>query len=125
MISLWQKQSNSFTLQSTQQSKNPTHSHLHPSHPSTLIYRKKTTKKIFKHWKESTTMSPSGRHLGHYKAILKCPDLITFHCIMASLPLQYGFAPQRWTKAIQIMLEKNPGKLLIHRLRGIIILEAG
>ena len=43
---------------------------------------------------------------------------------MASLPLQYGFAPQRWTKPIQIMLEKNPGKPLIHCLRGIIILEA-
>ena len=43
---------------------------------------------------------------------------------MSSLSLKYGFAPARWTKAIQIMLKKNPGYPLINRLRGIIILEA-
>ena len=43
---------------------------------------------------------------------------------MASLPLKYGFTPKRWTKAIQIMLEKKPGNPLLHRLRGILILEA-
>ena len=63
--------------------------------------------KMFSKWKEKTTTSPSGRHLGHYKAILQEPDLIQYHCIMASLPLTYGFTPKRWTKAIQIMLEKN------------------
>ena len=67
---------------------------------------------------------PSGRHLGHYKAIIHKPELIEYHCIMASLPLQYGFAPNRWKKAIQIMIEKKPGLPLLHRLRGIIILEA-
>jgi hypothetical protein len=29
----------------------------------------------FKDWKESTSTSPSGRHLGHYKAIVNDPDL--------------------------------------------------
>ena len=43
---------------------------------------------------------------------------------MVSLPLKYGFTPKRWTKAIQIMLEKKPGNPLLHRLRGILILEA-
>ena len=62
---------------------------------------------IFSKWKESTTTSPSGRHLGHYKAILGSPDLIEYHCIMASLPLHFGFTPTRWSKAIQIMLEKK------------------
>ena len=80
--------------------------------------------KIFSKWAEKTTTSPSGRHLGHYKAILQSPELIQYHCIMSSLPLQFGFAPERWTKAFQIMLEKKPGNPLIHRLRGIIILEA-
>ena len=63
--------------------------------------------KIFSKWKETTTTSPSGRHLGHYKSILKCPELVSYHCIMASLPLGFGFAPSHWTKAIQIMLEKK------------------
>ena len=43
---------------------------------------------------------------------------------MASLLLQYGFPPTRWTKAVQIMLEKKPGHPLLNRLRGIITLEA-
>ena len=80
--------------------------------------------KIFSKWNEKTSTSPSGRHLGHYKAILQQPTLIDYHCIMATLPLVYGFAPSRWTKAVQIMLGKKPGYPLIHRLRGIIILEA-
>ena len=79
---------------------------------------------MFSKWNEKTTTSPSGRHLGHYKDILQQPDLIKYHCIMATLPLKYGFAPERWTKAVQIMLEKKPGYPLINRLRGIIILEA-
>ena len=29
----------------------------------------------FKGWKESTSTSPSGQHLGHYKAIVTDPDL--------------------------------------------------
>jgi hypothetical protein len=79
---------------------------------------------IFSKWNEKTSTSPSGRHLGHYKAILQQPELIQYHCIMATLPLTYGFAPERWSKAVQIMLEKKPGYPLINRLRGIIILDA-
>ena len=79
---------------------------------------------MFSKWKEKTTTSPSGRHLGHYKAILKEKDIIQYHCIMSELPLKYVFKLTRWTKAIQIMLEKNPGNPLLHRLQGIIILEA-
>ena len=82
------------------------------------------SKDVFSKWKETTTTSPSGRNLGHYKAILGSPDIIEFHCIKESLPLHFGFAPNRWKKAIQIMLKNKPGNPLLHTLRGIIILEA-
>ena len=82
-----------------------------PTHPKESLINIDITKKdfhqIFSKWKESTTTSPSGRHLGHYKAILETPELIEFHCIMASLPIKFGFAPDRWKKAIQIMLKKK------------------
>ena len=32
--------------------------------------------RIFSKWKESTTSSPSGRHIGHYRAILGNKDLL-------------------------------------------------
>ena len=102
--------------------------HPTPTHPKEHLINIDITKKdfhqMFCKWKESTTTSPSGRHLGHYKAILETPELIEFHCIMASLPIKFGFAPDRWKKAIQIMLEKKTGNPLLHRLRGIIIVEA-
>ena len=81
------------------------------THPKEHLINTDITKKdfhqMFSKWKESTTTSPSGRHLGHYKAILETLELIEFHCIMASLPIKFGFAPDRWKKAIQIMLKKN------------------
>lgn len=65
----------------------------------------------FKKWKESNSMSPSGWHLGHYKAIVNDPDLkkkdpekahlqeretnfIEALVKMLNLPMQYGFAPK-------------------------------
>ena len=46
-------------------------------------------------WKEQTSTSPSGRHLGHYKTIIKDRDIVQYYCTMCILPLQYGFAPER------------------------------
>jgi hypothetical protein len=87
----------------------------------------------FKKWKERTSTSPSGRHLGHYKAIIldaadkmtqrtasPLDDLIT----MINLPLTYGFAPTRWCKSITVMIAKDPGSSRIERIRVIHLFEA-
>ena len=75
-------------------------------------------------WKETTSTSPSGRHLGHYKAIIRDENLAQIFTTMTSLPLQYGFAPKRWTTAIQVVLPKDAGAPKLTRLRNINILEA-
>jgi hypothetical protein len=79
-----------------------------------------------KGWKESTSTSPSGRHLGHYKAIVTDPDLKKqdpekshlrereTHFVLAlvkmlNLLLKYGFAPKRWCTSVTVMIEKDPG----------------
>jgi len=56
---------------------------------------------------EQTSSSPSGRHIGHYKAILEDPLLVRLHSTMMSIPFQVGFAPEQWTKVTDIMLEKE------------------
>ena len=76
----------------------------------------------FKGWKECMSTSPSGHHLGHYKAMINDPDrrqepeqckqeidMVTLMVNMINIPLKYGFAPQGWCKSITVMIEKDPG----------------
>ena len=82
----------------------------------------------FKKWNESTTTSPSGLHLGHYKALI-APDgmntaetkiqsdyiwLIIYIIINASI--QVGQGPDRWNRVNQLMLEKQKGNHNINKL---------
>ena len=95
--------------------------------------------KKFALWPEKTTTSPSGRHLGHYKSLLrttpptdartaeidqKRSSLATLHSDMINLALRNGQSYQRWKKVANIMLEKEPGNPKIHRLRVIHLYEA-
>ena len=71
-----------------------------------------------------TATSPSGRHLGLYKALLKSEELSAFFSGMCELPVKYGFAPKRLAHALKLMLEKVQGKPRVSRLRVIHLLEA-
>jgi hypothetical protein len=78
----------------------------------------------YKATSEATSSSPSGRHVGHYKAILNDPTLVSLHASMMSIPFQVGFAPDRWTQVSDIMLEKEPGNSRCHRLRILALFES-
>lgn len=75
-------------------------------------------------WKESTSTSPSGRHLGHYCTAILDNCVASIHTDMLNLPIQYGFAPDRWTKSVTPMIEKDEGKPYLTRLRVIHLFEA-
>ena len=53
----------------------------YPSQISTNI-RPKGINQVFRKWEEMTEPSLSGRHIGHYKAILDEPDIMAFNCKM-------------------------------------------
>jgi hypothetical protein len=80
--------------------------------------------KGIKKWRESTSTSPSGRHLGIYKALLPLESITKDMCEMLNVVTRAGLAPKRWTKAISVLLEKDCGQPNINRLRIIHLFEA-
>jgi hypothetical protein len=88
----------------------------------------------FRRWKESTSTSPSGCHLG-LRRIPAIPTMETelenirtgilgIQTHIINIPIAHGFSPLRWQTVINAMLEKVPGNPLLHELHVIHILEA-
>lgn len=97
-------------------------------------------KRRIRRWKESTTTSPSGMHLGHARALIarhslhpKSPegkrlsaiqeDLIQAQVSMLNYSIKHGHSYSRWKNVVNVMIEKDPGDVRIHRLRVIHLYE--
>jgi hypothetical protein len=97
-------------------------------------------KKAYRIWNKNTSTSPSGRHLGHYHAILKVDGLIpnsaealvtaasrnsiwTIHHSLFDCGIQNAHCFSRWKQIVIAMIEKEPGNPAIHRLRVIHLYE--
>jgi hypothetical protein len=94
-------------------------------------------KLAFKNWKETTATSPSGRHLGHYKALF-APDgidhsaeeetqgdqIMSIYVKLLNLAIQSSYSMHRWHTVISAMIEKIPGTPRIDKLRIIHLYEA-
>jgi hypothetical protein len=92
-------------------------------------------------WRECTSTSPSGRHLGHYKTVTKpiihaCEpwetdnietgrlELLHAHLNIINYCLIHGYSLKRWQHVVNVMILKEPGNHKIHRLRVIHLFEA-
>lgn len=75
-------------------------------------------------WKERTSTSPSGRHLGHYKALIQNEILLSALTKFLQLILDKGITLNRWCNAVNIMIEKDQGQPKVTRLRIIHLFEA-
>ena len=92
-------------------------------------------------WMERTSTSPiTNVHLGHAKAYLAWVDLdpkseegrrffelrdkiILGHLTLLNYALHFGYTYERWHSIVNGMLEKDPGRPKIHRLRVIHLYE--
>jgi Reverse transcriptase (RNA-dependent DNA polymerase) len=87
-------------------------------------------------WRERTTTSPSGRHLGHYKLIIRlkiCDEtnenidisdiLLKTYYFIAMTAIKLGQPLERWTEITTCMIEKIPGVSRINKLRVIHLFE--
>jgi len=77
-----------------------------------------------KRWPEATSTSPSGRHLGHYRAMITHPIFSQMQVDLMNIAIQNGIALQRWSKSVTVMIEKDQGDPKINRLRIIHLFEA-
>jgi hypothetical protein len=91
-----------------------------------------------KAWKEPTSTSPSGPHLGHCKLLVKVledthanPDsrqaageILQLMVDIMDLASDRGFILDRWTAAVNVMIYKKPGVYLLNRLRVMHLFEA-
>ncbi|OEU15138.1 hypothetical protein FRACYDRAFT_239817 [Fragilariopsis cylindrus CCMP1102] len=95
----------------------------------------------FRVWRESTSTSPSGRHLGHYKALVVTIDrslkeeerealrniqeaITKCYVHMINYAIKHKYSLERWKTIVNMMIYKEPGNVKIHRLRVIHIYEA-
>ena len=107
-----------------------------------IITEEEWIKKISK-WKESTTTSPSGLHLGHHKAYFKPHassyeensdrkkeidqkqnDLLTVFIEFINKVIQNGISLKRWQTVHSIAIPKDKNNTFVHRIRNIHIYEA-
>jgi len=95
----------------------------------------------FRVWRESTSTSPSGRHLGHYKALVTTIDrslkekerekyrsiqdeLIECYVGLINYSIKHKYSLVRWKNIVNMMIYKEEGNVKIHRLRVIHLYEA-
>jgi hypothetical protein len=89
----------------------------------------------FQKWREATSTSPSGRHLGMYRSFLSSiaelgPDspmgehLLDLLADLLDVTVNVGYSMKRWHSVHTTMFEKDPGSPKLHRLRVIHLLEA-
>jgi hypothetical protein len=85
-------------------------------------------------WKEPTSTSPSGRHLGHYISLLKSirdetddmsDRILHLHHTMLQLAQQWCKPFECWKTETKVMLEKDKGDPKIDQLHIICLYKAG
>lgn len=85
---------------------------------------KEEFQKAFRVVSEHTSSSPSGIHYTLWKCLARDDTTAGYMATMMSLPFIHGFVNDRWTRVIDVMLEKKQGNRKIHMLRIIALLEA-
>ena len=81
----------------------------------------------FRKWKESTSTSPSRRHLGHYKSLLPpfvynineyaaSPhgEIMNVHVILLNFCAATGYLLKRWHKIVTTMIPKENNNFKLH-----------
>jgi hypothetical protein len=80
--------------------------------------------KSFQSWRESTSTSHSGQHLGLYKSEIQHPVLLDCFVKFMNISIGSGISIPRWSQAFNVHIEKDAGQPRINRLRIVHLFEA-
>ena len=78
-------------------------------------------------WKRmnaSTSSSPFGPLFSDYIAGTNKPEVAVIDNMLASIPLQAGFCPASWTRAVDVMIPKKTQSSSVEKLRIIVLFHA-
>lgn len=114
--------------------------------PTPIVISLKAFKNKLRKWSERTATSPSGLHLGHYKALItplrdladdftvdkqtlrqvesQQEDILSVHLALLNYSLTTGYSFRRWKTVASKMIQKDPTDSRIHRHRVIHLFEA-
>ena len=84
-----------------------------------------------KSWRETTSTSPSGRHLGHYKVLVSDidrsltpneqetlrdiqKDIARAYVGIVNYCIKHRYSLHRWKKIVNMMIYKEEGNVKIH-----------
>jgi hypothetical protein len=91
---------------------------------------------VYRKWRESTSTSPSGLHLGHEKALFRFegklgPDepklssrMFEMKATFLNAAIEHGIVYNRWETVVNALIEKIPGMPMINKLRVIHLIES-
>jgi len=79
---------------------------------------------FYKGAKERTSSSPSGLHLGHWKASAFDEDVSSVIASVIDIAIQNEHTLRRWQNVVGILLEKIEGKPHVHKFRTIHLVES-
>jgi hypothetical protein len=71
-----------------------------------------------------TSSSPSGQHFGHYRTLLRAPELLGNIAALAHFCFKWGTTLRRWEKVTHTLIPNEPGIPKINRIRRITLIKA-
>ena len=114
--------------------KQQTHLSSSPLHPNISVDK---IIQCYRKWKEQTSISPSLRHLGHYKCLITSDgseqnptmkaltlSILQVHNTILNASVTTGIPLNRWIITEVVMIQKEPNNPKINKLRVLNKLEA-
>ena len=94
-------------------------------HPRNNSIMQRSAMDFSESWKKMNERTSSRQlHFGHFKACSKKTALNGVNYVLAEVPFQSGYSPERWNNATDVMILKKAGLYDVEKLRTNVLYEA-